>query len=70
LGAPPPPPAEIIGKLNRELNAALSDVPIQTTLADLGASVRTRSPVEFGKLMAEETEKWAKVIRFAKIKPE
>jgi len=70
FGVPTGTPAEIIDKLNREINAALSDVHLQTTLADLGASVLTRSPIEFGKLMAEETEKWAKVIRFANIKPE
>jgi tripartite-type tricarboxylate transporter receptor subunit TctC len=70
FGVPKGTPAEIIDQLNREINAALSDVHIQTTLADLGASVLTRSPVEFGKLMADETDKWAKVIRFANIKPE
>jgi tripartite-type tricarboxylate transporter receptor subunit TctC len=70
FGVPTGTPAETIGKLNREINAALSDVHIQTTLADLGASVLTRSPVEFGKLMSDETEKWAKVIRFANIKAE
>jgi tripartite-type tricarboxylate transporter receptor subunit TctC len=70
FGVPTGTPAQIIDKLNREINAALSDVHIQTTLADLGASVLTHSPAEFGRLMADETEKWAKVIRFANIKPE
>ena len=61
---------ENIGKLNKEINAALADPNIQARLANLGATVLSSSPAEFGKLIADETEKWAKVIKFAGIKPE
>jgi len=56
--------------LNREINAGLADPKIGARLADMGGAVLTGSPANFGKLIAEETEKWAKVIRFAGIKPE
>ena len=68
--APNATPAEIVEKLNKEINAGLVDPKIKARLADLGASVLAGSPADFGKLIAEETEKWAKVIRAANIKPE
>ena len=70
LGAPKNTPAEIIEKLNKEINAALADPKIKARLADLGGTVLPGSPAEFGKLIADETEKWGKVIRAANIKPE
>ena len=70
IGAPKATPAEIIEKLNREINAALADPKIKARLADLGGTVLAGSPADFGKLIAEETEKWGKVIKFADIKPE
>ena len=70
VGAPKNTPAEIIDKLNREINAALADPKIKARLADLGGTVLPRSPADFGKLIADETEKWGKVIRTANIKPE
>jgi tripartite-type tricarboxylate transporter receptor subunit TctC len=63
-------PADIIGKLNREINAALADPQIKSRIEDLGSSVAPASPGEFGKFIADETEKWAKVIRAANIKAE
>jgi len=70
VGAPKGTPAEIVGKLNREINAALSEPGTVTRLAELGGAVLTGTPAEFGKLVADETEKWGKVIKFAGIKPE
>jgi tripartite-type tricarboxylate transporter receptor subunit TctC len=70
LGAPKNTPSDIIDKLNKEINAALADPTIKTRLADLGGTALTGSPADFGKLIAEETEKWGKVIKFANIKPE
>jgi tripartite-type tricarboxylate transporter receptor subunit TctC len=70
VGAPKDTPAEIVDKLNKEINAALSDPKITARLADLGASPLAISSGDFGKLVVDETEKWGKVIRFANIKPE
>jgi tripartite-type tricarboxylate transporter receptor subunit TctC len=70
VGAPRNTPAEIIDKLNKEINAALADPKINARFADLGSMALTLSPADFGKLIADETEKWAKVIKFANIKPE
>jgi tripartite-type tricarboxylate transporter receptor subunit TctC len=70
LGAPRDTPAEIIDKLNKEINAALADPKMKAQLADLGGTVLPGSPADFGKLLADETEKWAKVIKFAGIKVE
>ena len=70
LGAPRNTPAEIVDKLNQEINAALADTRMKGHLADLGGTVLAGSPADFGKLIAEETEKWAKVIRAANIKAE
>jgi len=60
----------IIGILNKETNAVLSDPKLKTRLADLGGTPLELSPADFGKLIADETEKWGKVIRAANIKPE
>jgi tripartite-type tricarboxylate transporter receptor subunit TctC len=68
LGAPRNTPPEIIDKLNSEINAALADPKIKARLADLGGTPLVGSPADFGSLIAEETEKWAKVIKFVGIK--
>jgi tripartite-type tricarboxylate transporter receptor subunit TctC len=70
VGATNNTPAEIVNKLNNEINTALADPNIKARLADLGGMVLLGSPSDFGKLIADETEKWAKVIKFAGIKPE
>jgi len=70
VGAPKATPAEIVDKLNKEINAALDDPKMKARLADLGGVALPGSPAEFGKLIADETEKWAKVIKIAGIKPE
>jgi len=70
VGAPKKTPAEIVGKLNAEINAVLADPKMKARLADLGGTVLSGSPADFGKFIADETEKWAKVIKTAQIKPE
>jgi tripartite-type tricarboxylate transporter receptor subunit TctC len=70
LGAPKATPAEIVNKLNKEVNAALGDPKMKARLADLGGTPLPGSPVQFGKFIADETEKWGKVIWAANIKPE
>ena len=70
IGAPKGTPVEIIDMLNKEINAALGDPKMKARLADLGGTPLLGSAADFGKLIAEETEKWAKVIKFAGIKPE
>jgi tripartite-type tricarboxylate transporter receptor subunit TctC len=65
LGAPKATPAEIVDKLNKEINAALADPKMKARLADLGGTPLLGSPADFGKLIAEETEKWAKVVKFS-----
>jgi tripartite-type tricarboxylate transporter receptor subunit TctC len=70
VGAPKNTPAEIIDKLNREINAALADSKMKAQLGDLGATVLASSPAEFGKLIADETEKWGSLVRTANIKAE
>jgi tripartite-type tricarboxylate transporter receptor subunit TctC len=67
IGAPKNTPAEIVGKLNSEINTALADPKIAQRVADLGGSVLAGSPAAFGKLIASETEKWGKVVRTANI---
>jgi tripartite-type tricarboxylate transporter receptor subunit TctC len=57
-------------KLNREINVALADPRMKARFADLGGTVLSGSPADFGKLIAEETGKWAKVVKFAGIKPD
>ena len=59
-----------INKLNEEINAALADPKIKGRLVDLGGTMLVGSPADFGKLIAEETEKWGKVVKFAGVKPE
>jgi tripartite-type tricarboxylate transporter receptor subunit TctC len=68
VGAPKATPAEIVEKLNKEINAGLADPNIKARLADLGGDVLALSPADFGKLIAEETEKWGQVTRAANIK--
>jgi tripartite-type tricarboxylate transporter receptor subunit TctC len=65
VGVPRNTPAEIIDKLNKEINAALAEPKMQARIADLGATVLAGSPADFGKLIADETEKWAKVVKFS-----
>jgi tripartite-type tricarboxylate transporter receptor subunit TctC len=69
-GAPRSTPAEIVDKLNREINACLADPKLQARIADLGGIALTGSPADFGRLIAEETDKWAKVVRFSGAKAE
>jgi tripartite-type tricarboxylate transporter receptor subunit TctC len=70
VGAPKGTPVEIIDMLNKETNAALGDPKMKARLADLGGTPLVGSPADFGKFIADETERWAKVIKFANIKPE
>jgi tripartite-type tricarboxylate transporter receptor subunit TctC len=70
IGAPKATPAEIVEKLNKEINAGLADPKIKARLAELGSTALAGSPADFGRLIAAETEKWGKVIKFANIKPE
>ena len=70
IGAPRNTPAEIVGQLNKEINAGLVDPRLKARFTDLGASVFPVSPAEFGKFIAEETEKWGKVINFSGAKSE
>ena len=70
LGAPKNTPAEIIDRLNKEINAGLADSKLKARLADLGSVPMPMTPAEFGKYIADDTEKWANVIRAAGIKAE
>jgi tripartite-type tricarboxylate transporter receptor subunit TctC len=70
VGAPKNTPRETIDRLNKEINAALTDPKIKAQLAELGGMALGGPPANFGKLIADETEKWGKVIKFAGIKPE
>jgi tripartite-type tricarboxylate transporter receptor subunit TctC len=70
IGAPRNTPAEIVARLNAEINAGLADANIKERFADLGGVPLPMTPAEFGKLVADETAKWTKVIAFAGIKPE
>src|SRR5215510_9381402 len=70
VGAPKATPTEIVGKLNKEVNAALADPKMKARLAELGATALPGSSADFGKFIADETEKWGKVIKFAAIKPQ
>ena len=70
VGAPRNTPAEIVAKLNKEINAGLADPRVRERLANLGGTVLAGSPADFGKLIAEDTEKWGKVVKFAGIKPD
>ena len=68
VGAPQNTPAEIIDKLNKQITAGLADPKIKARLASLGGTVLPGSPADFGKLIADETEKWGNVIRALNIK--
>jgi tripartite-type tricarboxylate transporter receptor subunit TctC len=70
VGAPRNTPAEIVDELNKEINAALADPTMKARLADLGGTVIPGSPADFGKLIADETEKWSKVVKLSGAKPE
>ena len=70
IGVPKNVPAEVVDKLNREINASLADPNLKTRLADIGYATSGSSPAEFGSMIAREVEKWAKVLKFAGIKPE
>jgi tripartite-type tricarboxylate transporter receptor subunit TctC len=70
VGAPKATPAEVVDKLNREFNAGLADPKIKAQLADLGGVPMPMTPPDFGKFIVDETEKWAKVVKFAGLKPE
>jgi tripartite-type tricarboxylate transporter receptor subunit TctC len=68
VGAPKGTPAEIIEKLNKDINVVLIDPKLKAQLAGLGATALAGSPAEFGKFVADETEKWGKVVKFAGLK--
>ncbi len=70
MGVPRNTPVEIIDRLNKEINAILADPKAQARFADLGASLLPGSPADFGKLVADETEKWGKVVKFSGAKPD
>jgi tripartite-type tricarboxylate transporter receptor subunit TctC len=69
IGVPKDTPPDIVDKLNREINAALSDPRIKTRLADLGGLILSGSSADFAKVLAEEVEKWGKVVKFSGAKP-
>ncbi len=68
LGVPKNTPAEIVNKLNKELNAGFADPAMKARIAELGSTAFPGSPADFTKFIADETEKWGKVIRIANIK--
>jgi tripartite-type tricarboxylate transporter receptor subunit TctC len=70
ISAPRSTPSDIVEKLNTEINAILNDPRTKARFADLNATVLIRSPADFGKLIADETEKWGKVVKFAGLKAE
>ncbi len=70
IGAPRGTPDDAVARLNREINAGLADVRLKAKLEDMGGMLIAGSPAEFGKHVADETEKWAKVVKFANVKPE
>jgi tripartite-type tricarboxylate transporter receptor subunit TctC len=70
IGAPNGTPHEIIATLNREINAGLTDPKMKVRFAEVGVTARVGSPADFGKIIADEIEKWATVIKFAGIKPD
>ena len=68
VGAPKATPVEIVDKFNKEVNAALGDPKMKARLAELGGTMLPGTPADFGKLIADETEKWGKVVKFVGIK--
>ena len=70
IGAPKNTPAEIVDRLNKEINAGLADPALQARLVDLGAMIVPGAPADFGRLVSDETKKWENVIKFAGIKSE
>jgi tripartite-type tricarboxylate transporter receptor subunit TctC len=70
IGAPKSTPLEIVEKLNKEINAGLADAVLKSRFSDLGGAVIAGSPADFGQLLVSETEKWAKVVKFAGAKPD
>jgi tripartite-type tricarboxylate transporter receptor subunit TctC len=70
IGAPKETPVEIVDRLNREINAALAESRLKERLGELGAVVLSGAPASFGKLIADDTEKWAKVVKFSGAKPD
>jgi tripartite-type tricarboxylate transporter receptor subunit TctC len=70
VGVPKNTPAEIVDKLNKEINAGLADPKIKARFVDLGGTALTGSPADFGKLIADETEKWGKVVKFTGARPD
>jgi hypothetical protein len=70
IGVPRKTPVEIIDKLNREINAGLYDSTMRARITNLGNTPLALSPAEYGKLLAQETEKWGKVVKFAGLKPD
>jgi tripartite-type tricarboxylate transporter receptor subunit TctC len=70
IGAPRDTPAEIIDRLNKELNAGLADSKVRARIVELGGTVLGGTPAEFATIISEATEKWARVIKFAGIKAE
>jgi len=70
IGAPKSTPAEIVERLNKEINATLADPKMKLRLADFGGTVLRGSSADFGKLIADETEKWAKVVKFSGARPD
>jgi tripartite-type tricarboxylate transporter receptor subunit TctC len=69
IGVPKDTPLDIVDKLNREINAALSDPRIKARLADLGGLILSGTSTDFAKVLAEEVEKWGKVVKFSGAKP-
>jgi tripartite-type tricarboxylate transporter receptor subunit TctC len=69
-GSPKSTPADIVDKLNREVNAGLADTKLKARLADVGVEPSPMTPAEFGKLIADDTQKWGKMIRDTTIKVE
>ena len=70
MGAPKSTPKDIVEKLNKQINAALADPNVRDRLVDLGGAPLIQSPDEFGKMIADETAKWQKVVAFAGLKVE
>ena len=70
LCTPKNTPPEIIGKLNAEINTGLADLKLKARIVDLGGKVLPNSPADFGKIIADDTKKWGKVVKFSGAKPE